>query len=82
MPTLYTTTETLPPINETVNLTSYTLAYGIFTMNDGTTLALPEYVYLGSPANDSQLILNFKVIPIETQYLNLDSVAVRPNPAA
>jgi hypothetical protein len=82
MPTLYTTTDSVPPLEQTIKLASFTLAYGIFTMNDGTTLALPEYVYQGSPTNDSQLVLSFKVIPIDAQYLDLKGVAVRPNPAA
>jgi hypothetical protein len=80
-PILYTAVNGLPPLNETVKLSGYTLAYGLFTMNDGTTLALPEYVYHGAPTSNSQLDLTFKVIPIDTQYLDLANVAVRPNGA-
>jgi len=82
MPTLYTTTDTVPPLEQTIKLASFTLAYGIFTMNDGTTLALPEYVYQGSPTDNTQLVLSFKVVPIDAQYLDLKGVAIRPNPAA
>jgi len=80
-PILYTTTDSLPPLQQTIKLASFSVAYGIFTMNDGTTLALPEYVYQGSPTNDTQLVLSFKVIPIDSQYLDLKGVAVRPNGA-
>ena len=80
-PILYTAVNGLPPLNETVKLSGYTLAYGLFTMNDGTTLALPEYVYHGAPTSNSQLDLTFKVIPIDAQYLDLANVAVRPNGA-
>ena len=55
---------------ETVNLTGYSLAYGIFTMTDGSVLALPEYVYTGTPTGASYT-LQFRVVPIDPQYIDL-----------
>jgi hypothetical protein len=61
------TTTTEPQV---VHLGGYTTAYGIFTMADGSVLALPEYVYTGTPEGASYT-LAFRVVPIDPQYIDL-----------
>jgi hypothetical protein len=70
-------TTTTQPAVVTVALQGYTLQYGIFSMQDGTVLALPEYVYTGTPDGQS-FTEAFRVIPIDPQYIDLKSIAVRP----
>lgn len=65
-----TTTTTPSPQPQVVHLSSYTTAYGIFTMADGSVLALPEYVYTGTPEGASYT-LEFRVVPIDPQYIDL-----------
>jgi hypothetical protein len=66
-----------------VTLTSDTLAYGIFTMKDGTTLALPEYLYTGTVSSSStppSSPVQARVVPIESQYLDFKNVTVTSGP--
>jgi hypothetical protein len=63
-----TTTTVAAPT--TVHLTGFTLAYGIFTMADGTVMLLPEYVYSATP-DGASYTMSFRVVPIDPQYIDL-----------